>query len=109
MLRKVADITEQRGRDYGPPKQHFTRTANAINAIFGLDITHEMWGQMMIIDKLARNQQIEKDDNLLDIAGYAACVFEIGGGMVDCTTEHYEKARAWESEQLRQQFGGGEE
>jgi hypothetical protein len=80
MLRKVADITDARGESYGPPAEHFARTSNAINSIFGLSITPEQWGQMMIIDKLARHQQVAKDDNLLDIAGYAACVFEIQGG-----------------------------
>ena len=77
MLIAAARTTEERGESYGPPAEHFRRTTEAINAIFGLEITPEMWGQMMIIDKLARHQCVAKADNLLDVAGYAACVHEI--------------------------------
>jgi hypothetical protein len=32
---------------------------------------------MMIIDKLARDAEVAKEDNAIDIAGYAACMHEV--------------------------------
>lgn len=81
MLRDVADITEERGKTYGPPGEHFARTIGAINSILGHKMkepfTPSDWATMMMIDKLARDQHVPKADNLHDVAGYAACVFEI--------------------------------
>ncbi len=68
-----------RHRVYGPPDEHFARTAGAINALFGSilrrPITAADWGRMMIVDKLARDMGPRPHaDNPVDMAGYAACV-----------------------------------
>jgi hypothetical protein len=68
-----------RHRVYGPPDEHFARTAGAINALFGSilrrPITAADWGRMMIVDKLARDLgPLPHPDNPVDMAGYAACV-----------------------------------
>ena len=88
MLRAAADIVEERGRSYGPPARHFARTVGAINAVLGhklaVPLTPADWATMMILDKLAREQHTSKRDNALDVAGYAACLFEckMDGGEV---------------------------
>ena len=66
---------------YGPPQEHFARTAGAINALFGSilrrPITAADWGRMMIVDKLARDMGPRPHpDNAVDLAGYAACLAE---------------------------------
>tara|TARA_R100000458_G_scaffold49869_1_gene49729 strand:- start:206 stop:484 length:279 start_codon:yes stop_codon:yes gene_type:complete len=78
ILAKACQIVAERGEHYGPPSEHFERTTRAINAIFAdkIDVpfTPADWGMMMVIDKLAREQEVAKYDNLLDIIGYAACI-----------------------------------
>jgi hypothetical protein len=77
LLKEAMDIVVNRGEDYGPPSDHFTRTIGAINAIFADKISEPFtatdWAMFMIIDKAAREQERPKRDNLLDIVGYAAC------------------------------------
>lgn len=70
-LDDVRTITEARGRQYGPPVKHFTKTVGMINALYDLDLTPEDWAVFMICDKLARESETVHRDNLLDIAGYA--------------------------------------
>ena len=107
MLLEAAATTEERGESYGPPADHFRRTTEAIHAIFGLAITPAQWGQMMIIDKLARHQCVSKTDNLLDVAGYAACVHEIDSAPDrSVSKQSYLSARDWESAQVREQLDG---
>lgn len=77
MLRRAADVTIERGQAYGPPSQHFARTVGLINALYGTSFKPEDWGKMIMLDKLARDWETPKDDNLVDIAGYAACIYEI--------------------------------
>lgn len=70
-LEDVARITEARGKQYGAPLKHFTKTCAIINALFDFDLTPEDWAICMIADKLARESETVHRDNLLDIAGYA--------------------------------------
>tara|TARA_R100000458_G_C8190881_1_gene184623 strand:- start:51 stop:338 length:288 start_codon:yes stop_codon:yes gene_type:complete len=80
ILAKACQIVADRGDDYGPPSEHFARTIDAINSVFRDKLkepfTPSEWGMMMVIDKLAREQEVPKYDNLLDIIGYAACVHQ---------------------------------
>ena len=48
----------------------------AFSHIFTRPLTTGEWAQIMILDKVARHQAVPQKDNLLDIAGYAACSFE---------------------------------
>lgn len=77
MLKNAALVVIERGDSYGPPAEHFARTVGLINAIYGTSFRPEDWGKMMILDKLARDWETPKIDNLTDIAGYAACIYEI--------------------------------
>lgn len=77
MLRETADITSERGRSYGPPAEHFARTIGMINALYGTSFKPEDWAKFMLIDKLARDYEKPRDDNPRDMAGYAACLFEV--------------------------------
>lgn len=75
-LREVMDRRET----YGPPGEHFARTVGAINSIFAhklrVPLTPSDWAQIMVIDKLARQQCRPIMDNPVDVAGYAACWWE---------------------------------
>ena len=76
----VLDVVSERGQSYGPPHEHFARTVGMINAAFGPLLRRPLepaeWGMFMILDKIARDQERQKRDNMLDIIGYAACVCE---------------------------------
>lgn len=81
ILEKAASITQgEREQDYGTPESNFGRIAGLWNAYLGLDgfIHPEDVAAMMILVKTARIASGNaKDDNWVDIAGYAACGGEI--------------------------------
>lgn len=81
LLLDAAAATRERGLSYGSPRDHFARTVGAINAIFAHKVREPLtpadWGMFMVLDKLAREQNLPKRDNMTDVAGYAACVAEI--------------------------------
>lgn len=77
MLKDAANVVIERGNAYGPPAEHFERTVRLINAYFGTTFRPEDWGKIIMLDKLARDLGTPKSDNLIDIAGYAACIYEI--------------------------------
>lgn len=82
IISEAAKIVQDRGDSYGPPAEHFGRTIGAINAIFAGKLREPLtpadWAMFMIIDKLARQQERGKYDNLLDVIGYAACAHACG-------------------------------
>lgn len=66
-------ILTDRGRQYGPPSDHHARTAAAVNAVKGWNITPRDVSEFFEIDKLVRRQQTPDDrDHYLDGANYAA-------------------------------------
>jgi hypothetical protein len=79
-IKDVLDVVSERGRSYGPPHEHFSRTVGMINAAFGSLLRRPLepaeWGAFMILDKIARDQEKAQRDNMLDIIGYAGCVCE---------------------------------
>lgn len=79
-LLETIEITNKRGEKYGPPATHFARTVGMINAAFAhilkRELTPKDWALIMVIDKIAREQNVPIKDNLQDIAGYAACAHE---------------------------------
>ena len=81
LLHEAIEATRRRGEHYGPPGEHFARTCAAANAILGdlfaRPMTPSDWARLMILDKLARDAEVAKIDNVLDIAGYAACLAEV--------------------------------
>jgi len=69
----VAAVRDRHGK-YGPPTQHFARTAALVNAAFATTFTAADWALVMVLDKVARQLGPQAtDDAAIDIAGYAAC------------------------------------
>jgi hypothetical protein len=69
----IATIRDRHGK-YGPPTEHFGRTASLVNAAFGTTFTASDWALVMVLDKIARQLgTAATDDAAIDIAGYAAC------------------------------------
>lgn len=81
LLARTTAAVNQRRIDYGPPAEHFSRTAAMLNVLFQQKLkqplTAEDWAAAMVVDKLARSAGTHPiEDNIVDIAGYAACWFE---------------------------------
>jgi hypothetical protein len=69
----IAAVRDRHGK-YGPPTEHFARTASLVNAAFGTTFTPADWALVMVLDKIARQMgPAATDDAAIDIAGYAAC------------------------------------
>jgi hypothetical protein len=83
-LRESLAAVKDRHGTYGPPNEHFARTAGAISAVLAHKLreplTAEDWAICMILDKCSRHQgDNPSPDNPIDIAGYAACLAEVAG------------------------------
>ena len=73
-LQDAMAAVRDRHSKYGPPTEHFARTASLVNAAFGTDFSPADWALVMVLDKIARQLGPEAtDDSAIDIAGYAAC------------------------------------
>lgn len=72
-LFKILENTthSERSSDYGPPIEHHTLTAKLWSAWLGVEILPEQVSVLFILDKLSRLHHTEKQDTILDIAGYA--------------------------------------
>lgn len=81
VLRQALAAVQDRRKRYGPPAEHFARTVGMINALFAHKLreplTPREWGQIMVLDKLARDQCQRQHDNQVDSIGYTACTVEI--------------------------------
>lgn len=81
MLTDAASIVSgQRDRQYGGPEENFGRIAAVWSAIFDRKFTKEEVAMAMIAVKLARHASNYgfQPDTWTDIAGYAACGYEVG-------------------------------
>lgn len=66
-------INGERARDYGEPQQSFKKIAMLWSTYLHQEITVTDVGMMMILLKVARNGRgKDKDDNFIDICGYAS-------------------------------------
>jgi hypothetical protein len=74
-LRDAIAAVCDRHTKYGPPVEHFGRTASLVNAAFGTTFTAADWALVMVLDKISRQLGTGQatDDAAIDIAGYAAC------------------------------------
>lgn len=63
-----------RNKDYGDPSDDFENIAAKWSVTFGIPVTKDMVGLAMIDMKTCRHMHRRKRDNLVDIAGYAACL-----------------------------------
>ena len=71
-LNKIKNILlNDRVQDYGNPKESFERIANYWSVFLNKKLTSKDVAIMMILFKVAREQHRHKEDNILDICGYA--------------------------------------
>ncbi len=67
-----------REQDYGKPEDNFGTIASLWSTYLGYPVTSKDVAAMMILEKISRIMSGHaKDDNWVDIAGYAACGGEI--------------------------------
>ena len=85
-------VTGKRDEQYGHPEDNFALIASLWTTYtnaryeYGNALTPQNVANMMILLKVARNATGRgKDDNYIDIAGYAACGGELLGGSDDRT------------------------
>ena len=82
------ELTEDRGKVYGPPQFHFTCTQNMYsnwmarrNLAAGWEVNGLYHAVYMILDKLSRlAETIDHKDSWDDIQGYAECAKKIISG-----------------------------
>lgn len=78
-IKEAGDIINQRGTDNGYDKgqeRSAAQIAAVFNALARRDLTeHEVW-LLQICVKLVRNQSKRRDDNIVDLIGYAALMGE---------------------------------
>lgn len=78
ILNQAADaITGDRAESYGPAEDSFETIAQLWNTYAGTDLDAEDVAMMLVLMKVARQMYKHKDDNLIDIAGYAALAARI--------------------------------
>ena len=84
-LNRAAEaINGERQQSYGNPEDNFGRIASMWSSYLGIDIKRKDVAAMMILVKIARVSSNQyKDDNWVDIAGYAAC-----GNEVECCDDN---------------------
>jgi hypothetical protein len=78
ILKRANQIIQgERREQYGPVESSFQIVARMWNAYTGSDLTSIDVAMMMILYKASREAYAHKDDNLVDIAGYAALAFDV--------------------------------
>lgn len=76
-LQSALGAVRDRHTKYGPPVEHFSRTAALVNAAFGTTFTAADWALVMVLDKVARLRgPTPTTDGGVDIAGYGGCYEE---------------------------------
>lgn len=80
-------ICHDRNDQYGEPEDNFRKIAELWTTYLGPKLPRALNSEdvanMMILFKVARNSANSKDDNWIDIAGYAACGGEVSGERAD--------------------------
>lgn len=78
VLWRAQKVVQEREAMYGPPAEHWKRTAALVTALLadklkpGEVVTAHDWGRLMVAEKLARSLGPDPGmDQLVDIAGYA--------------------------------------
>lgn len=80
ILDEAKQITSsQRPEDYGHPLDDFTRAAQMISGLMGWPVKPEEVPLIMICIKMSRQKNKHKNDNLVDIAGYAETIDKVWG------------------------------
>lgn len=73
-------VYSDRAADYGTVTDNFVTTAKLWSTILGHEVTPEQVGLCMIALKMSRQMFKFKQDNLVDIAGYAATLDKLSKG-----------------------------
>ena len=74
-------VSGDREQDYGSPESNFGRIAAMWSAYLGYTVESKDVAAMLALLKIARVASGNaKEDNWIDLAGYAACGGEIEGG-----------------------------
>jgi len=73
-------ISGQRDKQYGGPEENFARIAKIWGVLFEREFTSEDVAMAMIAVKIGRHAANSgfQSDTWIDIAGYAACGYEVG-------------------------------
>ena len=81
LLETAMKATTERGQEYGKPEDNFATIARLWRVYLDTPINAHDVAMMMILFKVARSKANPGHaDNLVDIAGYAACAAELGAG-----------------------------
>ena len=81
LLEKAMEATTERGQEYGTPENNFATIARLWRVYLDTPINAHDVAMMMILFKVARSKANPgHTDNLVDIAGYAACAAELRAG-----------------------------
>jgi hypothetical protein len=70
-------VCGDRAADYGSVEKNFSTIAEFWSAYLGCDVQARDVAAMMALMKIARVKAGKKDDNWVDLAGYAACGAEV--------------------------------
>jgi len=81
VLQEANDVIYgDRQADYGSATENFTNIAKGWEIILKTKVTPEQVGLCMIWLKMAREMNVSKRDNIVDIAGYAGCMEKLSKG-----------------------------
>lgn len=70
-------ICQDRNNQYGEPEDNFKVIAEFWGSYLNKDLNATDVANMMVLFKIARNMANPKEDNFVDICGYAACGIEV--------------------------------
>lgn len=77
MKNELGGILAERGSDYGPYLEECEKVAKMWSILLGVEVEPRMVPVCMIALKLVRESYRHKDDNLIDIQGYAKLANEM--------------------------------
>lgn len=78
LLNKALTTFEERRKKYGQPDQVFNEIAKRWSTTLGKEVTSTQVALCMIDLKIARLRSNPANfDSIMDIAGYAACLWEV--------------------------------
>lgn len=77
VLNAASQRVTAKPEEYGMPENAFGLIADLWSDYLNVGIEPADVANMMILLKIARNKHGKKDDNWVDIAGYAACGAEV--------------------------------
>lgn len=73
----VYERSEEKVRQYGPPRESFERAANIATELTGKDISATDVIRVQMALKLSRETHAHKEDNLLDLVAYTSILNDI--------------------------------